>query len=80
MENLNKSQLYERDNSFHFPDKGIYVFFEDGRPLYVGRSERMKKRVKQHSRRSSGHNSATFAFLLAKESAEKSQIDSLNVS
>jgi len=75
MENLNKSQLYERDDSVHFPDKGIYVFFEEGKPLYVGRSERMKKRVKEHGRRSSGHNSATFAFLLAKEIAEKSEID-----
>ncbi len=75
MEKLNKSQLFERDDSVRFPDKGIYVFFEEGKPLYVGRSEGMKERVKQHGRRSSGHNSATFAFLLAKEMAEKTEID-----
>jgi hypothetical protein len=71
MEKLNKSQMYERDDTDSFPEKGIYVFFEDGKALYVGRSDRMKERVREHGRRSSGHNSATFAFLLAKEIAGK---------
>ncbi|MFZ1128716.1 MAG: hypothetical protein WAN78_10885 [Methanoregula sp.] len=75
MEKLNKSKFYTREDSLHFPDKGIYVFFEKGRPLYVGRSDRMKERLKEHGRRSSGHTSATFAFIMAKKMAEKTKID-----
>lgn len=46
---------------------GIYVFYEKGRPLYVGRTKRpISKRVLMHSRGCSGQNSASFAFLLAK--------------
>ncbi len=72
MEKLNKSKFYTREDSLHFPDKGIYVFFEKGRPLYVGRSDRMKERLKEHGRRSSGHTSATFAFIMAKKKAKRS--------
>ncbi len=49
------------------PQKGVYVFFEDNRPIYVGRSDRLKKRLKEHSQRSSVHNSATLAFKIAKQ-------------
>jgi len=72
MDRLNNSKVYTREESRLFPDKGIYVFFENGKALYVGRSDRMKERVKEHGRPSSGHNSATFAFILAKEEAGKS--------
>ena len=49
------------------PQKGVYVFFEGDRPIYVGRSDRLKKRLKEHSQRSSVHNSATLAFKIAKQ-------------
>ena len=74
MDKLNNSKVYSRDDSQHFPEKGIYVFFENGKPLYVGRTDRMKERVKEHGNRSSGHNSATFAFILAKEEAENKSL------
>ena len=45
------------------PQKGIYIFYESGKPLYVGRSDRMRERILEHGRPSSLHNSATFAFL-----------------
>ena len=65
-----------QDRNFHgFPQRGIYVFYENGRPIYVGRTNGMKKRILQHGRPSSPHNSATFAFLLAVEQAEKCEID-----
>ena len=51
--------------------KGIYVFYEDCKPLYVGRSDRLNDRVLSHGRPSSGHNSATFAFILAKEKFQR---------
>ena len=45
----------------------VIFYDEKDRPLYVGRSDRMRKRLLAHSRPSSGHESATFAFILAKE-------------
>jgi excinuclease UvrABC nuclease subunit len=68
---LKKSELINRTNLSHVPKKGVYVFYSDGRPAYVGRSNDMKARIQKHSRPSSGHNSATFAFLLAKEKADE---------
>jgi predicted GIY-YIG superfamily endonuclease len=49
------------------PKSGVYVFYENSRPIYVGRSNNMRTRLRQHGRESSGHNQATFAFMLAKE-------------
>lgn len=49
------------------PSRGVYLFSEDGHHLYVGRSNRIRKRLQAHCRPSSGHNSATFAFRVARE-------------
>ena len=66
----------------HFPGRGIYVFYENCKPLYVGRSgkkggnpDRMRERIYEHCQKSSTHNSASFAFLLAVEKAKKQGID-----
>lgn len=48
------------------PQAGIYLFSEAGENLYVGRTNTIKKRLQNHCRPSSGHNSATFAFRLAR--------------
>ena len=48
------------------PSRGIYLFSEGDRHLYVGRSNRIRKRLQDHCRPSSGHNSATFAFRIAR--------------
>lgn len=69
MEKLNKSDLIIRGNLQNIPEKGIYVFYEDMQPMYTGRSNNIKARIQYHCRPSSGHGSATFAFILAKESA-----------
>jgi len=59
-----------------FPDNGVYVFYENNQPIYVGRSNRMKSRILEHSRPSSGHFSATFAFKIAfKKAKENGGID-----
>jgi len=55
------------------PKKGVYVFYEKEMPVYVGRSKNIPSRVLNHGRPSSGHNSATFAFLLAKEEYDRLQ-------
>lgn len=50
------------------PDAGVYLFSEKGRHLYVGRSNRIRQRLQEHCRDSSTHNSAPFAFRLARKS------------
>ena len=49
------------------PARGVYLFSEGERHLYVGRTNRLRQRLLEHGRQSSGHNSAPFAFLLARK-------------
>jgi predicted GIY-YIG superfamily endonuclease len=49
------------------PKRGVYLFSEGDQHLYVGRSNRIRERLQSHCRPSSGHNSATFAFRIARE-------------
>lgn len=47
--------------------KGVYLFSEGNKHLYVGRSNNIKKRIKDHSIQSATANKAAFAFLLARK-------------
>ncbi len=49
------------------PSKGVYAFYENGEAIYVGRSNRMRRRIREHGADSSRHGSATFAFKLLLE-------------
>ena len=49
------------------PTSGIYLFSDAEQHLYVGRTNTIRKRLQNHCRPSSGHNSATFAFRLARQ-------------
>jgi hypothetical protein len=49
------------------PLKGVYLFSEADRHLYVGRSNSLRKRIGLHCRDSARENMASFAFRLAKE-------------
>jgi hypothetical protein len=49
------------------PTSGIYLFSEGERHLYIGRTNSLRKRIQQHCRPSSSHNSCPFAFRLARE-------------
>lgn len=69
MEQLINSPLKSRGNMANLPQKGIYVFYENEHPKYVGRTNRMKKRIMEHSRPSSRYNKAQFAYKLAKKDA-----------
>lgn len=53
------------------PKRGIYVFFENGAPVYVGRSSNLRSRLLSHGCPSSDRYSATFALRLAKEEAQR---------
>jgi len=68
LQSLEESEAFEITNITQIiPKSGVYVFYENNRPMYVGRSNNMRSRLLQHGRESSGHNQATFAFILAKE-------------
>jgi hypothetical protein len=49
---------------------GVYLFTENGKPMYVGQSRNLRKRLGWHTRPKSRQNQATFAFALAKRAAE----------
>jgi len=66
-DSLERSPLLAREKLTNIPQKGVYVFYEKSKPLYVGRSDSLKKRIQRHSRPSAPHYSASFAFRLMKE-------------
>ena len=49
------------------PQRGVYLFSENGKYLYVGRSNRLRSRLAAHCVSSSTHLKAAFAFRLARE-------------
>ena len=64
LEELRCSDLLTWDDLRRVPQQGVYVFYEGDTPIYVGRSRRMRKRIREHGATSSRHESATFAFKL----------------
>jgi hypothetical protein len=52
----------------NIPLSGIYLFSEFGRHLYVGRSNNLRVRLKNHGRAGATEKHAAFAFRLARES------------
>lgn len=75
MDRLVSSPLMPWSKLSGVPQKGIYVFYDDNIPIYVGRTNRMRARLKEHARPSSTHNSAPFAFNLAKKEALKEGLE-----
>lgn len=71
LQELEDRQVIARDGRGrlppNLPDKGIYVFYEDGQPLYVGRSDHLRARLLQHGQASGRSETAPFAFNIAKE-------------
>ncbi len=54
------------------PKQGIYVFFESGKALYVGRSNNIPNRRRQHTGIGSQINQAVLATLIAREETQRS--------
>lgn len=75
MKKLMISPLKHWSDTLDLPIRGIYVFFENEKPIYVGRTNRMKARIKEHGLSSSKNNKAPFAFNLAKKEAVEKGID-----
>lgn len=61
------------DDCSDIPKRGVYVFHDKGKPIYTGRTNSMRSRLRGHCRPSSGHESATFAFNLAKKEFKSSE-------
>jgi hypothetical protein len=68
---LTSQPLRPWDDRGILPQKGVYVFYENEKPMYVGRTNNMSSRLNRHGNPSSGHTSATFAFNIARREAIK---------
>ena len=68
---LMKNSLIKWGDFKNLPKAGIYVFFENDKPMYIGRTRNFLRRSKEHGNKNSGHNSAPFAFNLAKNNFAK---------
>jgi hypothetical protein len=55
------------------PVRGIYLFSEGGKDLYIGRTNRMRHRLRGHCVTSANHFSATFAFRIARKETGKTK-------
>jgi len=49
------------------PEKCVYLFSEGKNHFYVGRTRRLRNRLRQHSIAGAQHNQAVFAFKLPRE-------------
>jgi hypothetical protein len=54
---------------------GVYLFWADGKPIYVGQTRKLRDRLRQHCIPSSTDLSASFAWNLAKREASRDGID-----
>lgn len=48
------------------PERGIYLFSDEDSHLYVGRTNRLRNRLRAHCSTISTHNTAAFAFRIAR--------------
>lgn len=64
---MNASPMRKVDLPKLMPKSGVYLFSEFKTHLYVGRSNALRSRYRQHTSASSTHHSASFAFRLARE-------------
>ena len=69
LEKLRGGPEFTRDDLRDMPKQGVYVLYEGGKPIYVGRSNNIPQRIRGHSE-SSRHEAATFAFKLYREKIE----------
>jgi predicted GIY-YIG superfamily endonuclease len=56
-----------RERGAALPKKGVYLFCERGKALYIGRSDNIRRRFYDHRRPSSDTNKAGFAMLMVRK-------------
>ncbi|MCE2499707.1 MAG: GIY-YIG nuclease family protein [Dehalococcoidia bacterium] len=76
LQTLNLDNFRTPDNQGDLPRKGCYVLYENGKPIYVGRSKNLPSRIDQHV---SNTKSATFAYLLAKKCLTDLDIEPMRI-
>ena len=54
---------------------GVYLFSANGEALYVGQTRNLRRRLADHTRPSSGHESASLAFRLAERWAKEARLE-----
>ena len=57
----------------NMPVSGVYLFSENGKPMYVGRSNVLRKRYGRHCLPGATHKQAAFAFQLARRATGKTK-------
>ena len=57
----------------NLPRRGIYLFSEDSNHLYVGRTNRLRERLRGHCIPSAMHFTATFGFRIARKATGRSK-------
>jgi len=77
LKNFLNAPLLSRENLDNVPSNGLYAFYENNIPIYVGISgkDRMKTRIMEHGRQSSDNSTAPFAFNIAKKEAMRKNIN-----
>ncbi|MGJ0424533.1 hypothetical protein [Methylocystis sp.] len=68
-EHLIESAPHEKGAAL--PQKGVYLFSENGRAFYVGRSNNIPQRRRQHTLRCSQTNQAALAALMARAETKR---------
>jgi hypothetical protein len=66
-----RNNVCPKGKSKGIPKQGVYAFYERGHPLYVGRSNTLRTRARQHTGWSGSRYNATFAFKVAKRKYRK---------
>ncbi|MCY4393167.1 MAG: hypothetical protein OXE43_14130 [Chloroflexi bacterium] len=74
MAELDASERRQWSDYSKAPWQGVYVLYENGEPTYVGRSNKMRDRIRRHGADSSDRHGATFAFKLLKRSLGESAL------
>ena len=67
MDQLRNSDELSWEDRRVAPKQGVYVLYEGGKPVYVGRSNRLRDRIYEHGADSSDRHSATFAVKLLRK-------------
>ena len=75
LQSLMNCNAVTRTNLASVPKRGVYLFLENEKPIYVGRTDRMRARLTEHGRKGAGNNDASFAFRLAKSEAKRMNLE-----
>jgi len=67
---LTSATALNRLDLLGIPKQGVYVFYEDSRAIYAGRSDNLKPYLMTQGLPSSNHYTASIAFGFAKKKAE----------